>query len=268
MKILRALAVLLIAQFSSFYVNAQNSPDYSAYSYETYIHNGDTLRYRMLQPAGYDSQKSYPLIVFLHGSGERGTDNAAQLLHGGSLFLKDSLRQRFPTFVIFPQCPPDSMWASVKVKRDSTGKATKWEFSDGTDRQSTPGMLVKLLVDSLVKAEKVNSRQLYLGGLSLGGIGTYDMLARYPKMWAAAFPICGIGNVGNAAKFSKVPLWIFHGDADRSVPVSGSRDYAAALKQLGADVKYSEYPGVGHNSWDNAFAEPELLPWLFSHKKK
>jgi len=268
MKIFRALTVLLTVQFSCLYAGAQTNPDFSAYSYETFIHNGDTLRYRMFEPEGYDSQKPYPLIVFLHGSGERGTDNAAQLLHGGSLFLKDSLRQRFPTFVIFPQCPPDSMWASMKVTRDSTGKAIKREFSDGTDRQSTPGLLVKLLVDSLVKTEKVNSKQVYLGGLSLGGIGTYDMLARYPKMWAAAFPICGIGNVNTAVKFAKVPIWIFHGGADNVVPVSGSRDYVEALKKLKADVKYSEYPGVGHNSWDNAFAEPDLLPWLFSHKKK
>ena len=268
MKIRRTLAVLLIVQFFCLCAAAQTNPDFSAYSYETFIHNGDTLRYRMLEPAGYDSQKPYPLIVFLHGSGERGADNAAQLLHGGSLFLKDSLRQRFPTFVIFPQCSQDSMWSSMKVTRDSTGKVIKREFSDGTDRQSTPGLLVKLLVDSLIKIEKVNSKQVYLGGLSLGGIGTYDLLARYPKMWAAAFPICGIGNVSTAAKFAKVPLWIFHGGADNVVPVSGSRDYVEALKKLKADVKYSEYPGVGHNSWDNAFAEPDLLPWIFSHKKK
>jgi predicted peptidase len=268
MKIFRTLAVLLTVQFFCLYADAQTNPDFSAYSYETFIYNGDTLRYRMLEPAGYDSQKPYPLIVFLHGSGERGSDNAAQLLHGGSLFLKDSLRQQFPAFVIFPQCPADSMWASMKVTRDSSGRAIKREFSDGTDRQSTPGLLVKLLVDSLIKIEKIDSKRVYLGGLSLGGIGTYDMLARYPKMWAAAFPICGIGNVSTAPKFAKVPLWIFHGGADNVVPVSGSRDYVEALKKMKADVKYSEYPGVGHNSWDNAFAEPELLPWLFSHKKK
>jgi predicted peptidase len=268
MKILHAFILFFMIQSLGFSVQAQDKPDFSAYSYETYVHNGDTLRYRMLQPAGYESQKAYPLVVFLHGSGERGTDNAAQLTHGGRLFLKDSLRQQFPSFVIFPQCPPNAMWASMKLQRDSSGNVTKAEFSDGTDQPATPGLLVKLLVDSLVKAGKVSSKQLYIGGLSLGGIGTYDLLARYPDMWAAAFPICGIGNVDNAVKFSKVPLWIFHGDQDKSVPVSGSRDYYAALKKLGASVKYSEYPGVGHNSWDNAFAEPGLLPWLFSHKKQ
>jgi len=264
MKTFRALALLLFTYLSSM---AQTTPDYSAFSYETFVHNGDTLRYRMLKPLHYESQKAYPLVMFLHGSGERGTDNAAQLLHGGSLFLKDSLRQQFPAFVIFPQCPPDSMWANMKVKRDANGKAIERSFSDGTDAEATPGLLVKLLTDSLVKAGKVDSRKLYLGGLSLGGIGTYDILARYPGMWAAAFPICGIGNVDNAAKFKKVPMWIFHGAEDSVVPTFGSKNYYEALKQLKADVKYTEYPGVGHNSWDNAFAEPNLLPWLFSHKK-
>lgn len=264
MKPFHAFFLLLLIQLSA---NAQTTPDYSAFSYETYVHHGDTLRYRMLKPLGYASQKAYPLIVFLHGSGERGTDNAAQLLHGGSLFLKDSLRQQYPAIVIFPQCPPDSMWASMKVERDATGKTIGRSFSDGTDAEATPGLLVKLLTDSLVKAGIADKKRLYLGGLSLGAIGTYDILARYPDMWAAAFPICGIGNADNAPKFKKVPLWIFHGADDKVVPPIGSRNYYEALKKLGADVKYTEYPGVGHNSWDNAFAEPGLLPWIFSHKK-
>ncbi|WP_218162128.1 dienelactone hydrolase family protein [Chitinophaga sp. CF118] len=241
--------------------------DYSAYSYETYIHNGDTLRYRMLLPVNYDSQKSYPLVIFLHGAGERGGDNAAQLLHGGSLFLKDSLRQQYPSFVIFPQCPKDSTWAPLRLNRDNTGKVTGLIFSEN-DREPVPGQMVKSLLDSLLKTGKINSKKVYIGGLSLGGMGTFDLITRYPKVWAAAFPICGAGNAATAARFAKVPVWIFHGGADPVVPVTFSQDYYKALKALNADVQYTEYPGVGHNSWDNVFAEPGLLKWLFSNTKK
>lgn len=241
--------------------------DMSAYSRELFVKGEDTLRYRMLTPANYDTHKAYPLIIFLHGSGERGSDNAAQLLHGGALFVKDSLRQAFPAFVIFPQCPDNQSWAPFRMKRDSTGKVTGAEFL--TEAPPTvPGALVRSLLDSLLASGKIDTKRVYIGGLSLGGMGTFDMLARYPDMFAAAFPICGAGNVKTASNFAKkVPLWIFHGGADPVVPPDFSRAYYAELQKLGSEVKYTEYPGVGHNSWDNAFAEPGLLPWLFEHHK-
>ena len=262
------LTLFCLAVVSEPAASAQNMPDFSQYSYEVFVHHGDTLRYRMLTPLHHDIQKQYPLVIFLHGSGERGFDNAAQLLHGGSLWLRDSIRQDFPAYVIFPQCPKDSSWAPLKVRRDSTGKPIGMIFSDLQEPGTVPEQLVKLLADSLVSSGKIDSKRIYLGGLSLGGIGTFDLLARYPDMWAAGFPICGAGNVADAVKFNKIPLWIFHGGADPVVPVRGSQEYYKALQDLHAEVKYSEYPGVGHNSWDNAFAEPELVPWLFSHRKE
>lgn len=241
--------------------------DMDAYSRESFIKNGDTLRYRLLTPANYNVHKTYPLIIFLHGSGERGSDNAAQLLHGGALFLKDTLRRDFPAFVLFPQCPSDESWAPFRMQRDTTGKVVGAEFLPDAP-PTVPGALVKALLDSLLASGKVDVKRVYLGGLSLGGIGTYDMLARYSGTFAAAFPICGAGNVKTAAAFAKkVPLWIFHGAEDAVVPPDFSRGYYAELQKLGSEVKYSEYPGVGHNSWDNAFAEPDLLPWLFRHHK-
>lgn len=267
MKTFCYLISLVVMQLCSSYAQAQDTSPYSAYSHELYIHNGDTLRYRMLMPANYDVQKSYPLVIFLHGAGERGSDNAAQLLHGGDLFLKDSLRQQYPAFVIFPQCPKDSTWAPLRLNRDSSGKVTGFKFIEN-DRQPVPGQLVKSLLDSLLTTGKINSKKIYIGGLSLGGMGTFDLLARFPNVWAAGFPICGAGEAASAARFAKVPVWIFHGGADAVVPVVFSQDYYKVLKTLNANVKYTEYPGVGHNSWDNAFAEPELLKWMFSNKKK
>jgi predicted peptidase len=240
----------------------------SAYSHETFAQKGgDTLRYRLLTPVNYDTHKAYPLIIFLHGSGERGSDNAAQLLHGGDLFLKDSIRKDFPAFVVFPQCPQNESWAPFKLKRDSTGKVTGADFPADAP-PARPGVLVKALIDSLLATGKIDAKRVYIGGLSLGGMGTFDMLARYPGLFAAAFPICGAGNVQTVPVFAgKVPVWIFHGGADPVVPVAFSRNYYLELKKLNAEVKYTEYPGVGHNSWDNAFAEPGLVPWLFQHHK-
>ncbi|GAA0556316.1 carboxylesterase family protein [Chitinophaga japonensis] len=258
---------LLLFAFTLMNIYSMQAQDMSAYSHEIFYHGGDTLRYRLLAPAGADMHKAYPLIIFLHGSGERGRDNAAQLLHGGALFLKDSIRREFPAYVLFPQCPDNEAWAPFRLKRDTSGKVTGADFPVDVP-PTKPGALVKALLDSLLTTGKIDSKRVYLGGLSLGGIGTFNMLARYPDMFAAAFPICGAGNPETAANYAgKVPVWIFHGGDDKVVPVSFSRDFYAELKKLDAEVKYTEYPGVGHNSWDNAFAEPDLVPWLFRHHK-
>lgn len=265
MNLLKCLFILMMTMISFSHTQAQ---DMEAYSREAFISNSDTLRYRWLTPAGLDVHKKYPLIIFLHGSGERGSDNGAQLLHGGALFLKDSLRQAFPAYVLFPQCPQNEAWSPREAQRNDSGKVIGMSFP--ADAPPTkPGALLKALLDSLIASGKIDTRRIYIGGLSLGGMGTFDMIARYPDLFAAAFPICGAGNVQLASRYArKIPVWIFHGDADPAVPVKYSRDFYAELKKLRAEVKYSEYPGVGHNSWDNAFAEPQLLPWLFRHRKK
>lgn len=242
--------------------------DLSAFSNEAYYHNGDTLRYRLLMPANYDIHKKYPLIVFLHGAGERGSDNNAQLLHGGTMFLRDSLRSKYPAFVLAPQCPVNNSWAPMQMERDSTGKIVKASFP--VDGQPTvPAKLLNQLLDSLLATGKIDKKRVYIGGLSMGGMGTFYLITKRPELFAAAFPICGAGNVEEAGRFAKkVPIWIFHGGADPVVPVAASRAYDAKLKALGAEEKYTEYPGVGHNSWDNVFVEPELFKWLFQHKRK
>jgi predicted peptidase len=130
--------------------------------------------------------------------------------------------------------------------------------------------LVKELVDSLSNNKIADSKKIYLGGLSLGGMGTYDLLIRYPGYFAAAFPICGAVNIPVfLAQAHPLPMWIFHGGLDTTVPPTFDRDLYKALMTRGAtSVMYTEYPTVKHNSWDSAFAEPKLLPWLFSAKKK
>jgi predicted peptidase len=223
----------------------------------------------MLYPLSFDSAKQYPLVVFLHGAFEKGRDNNAQLDIGGRFFLRDENRKNFPAIVIFPQCPENDSWVYFDTKIDSaTGLVKEWGFPF-LKKPTAPTALLKELLDSLLNQHFVDKSRIYLGGLSQGGMGVYDMLARYPGIFAAAFPICGAGKISTAKNFAgKTALWIFHGEKDDIVPVYFSRDYYQRLQKLGADVKYSEYPGVFHNSWVNAFGEKELLAWLFSKSKK
>ncbi len=243
--------------------------DLSLFQKASFTRDGNTLLYRILYPLNYNKAKQYPVITFLHGSGERGSNNEAQLTHGGAMFLNDTLRRTLNAIVIFPQCPNDSMWRHMKVSEDSSSISGHTFDLTFTSTPTTPALLVKLLLDSLVSSKKADKKRMYIGGLSLGGFGTFDMIERYPAFFAAAFPICGGGDTKMASKFSKnTAVWLFHGDADKSVDVKNSRQYYAALQNLNAAVKYTEYPGVAHNSWDNAFKESTLVPWVLSHSKK
>jgi len=257
-----------------FFITILSAPVYllaqgaDAFKKINFTREGNTLPYRILYPKNYDKSKSYPVLTFLHGSGERGDNNEAQLTHGGKLFSNDSVRNTFNAIVIFPQCPRDSTWNYFRSKRDSASPGGRSIDFTLSPRPTTPAGLVKLLLDSLIASRAADPARMYIGGLSLGGFGTFDMIERYPDFFTAAIPICGGGDTSLANRFAKkIAVWIFHGDNDQSVHVQYSRQYYAALKNLGADVRYTEYPGVGHNSWDNAFAEKELLPWLISKTK-
>jgi len=239
--------------------------DKSLYKKEIFIVNNDTLPYRILLPLNYDAKRKYPLIYVLHGAGERGNDNEAQLVHGAGLFLKDSIRQNYPAIVVFPQCPAKSFWANTTFSQDTAGK---WSIQFQAEGEPTIAMdLAQQLLKSIIDEYPVNTKQVYVGGLSMGGMGTFEIVRRNPKLFAAAFPICGGAAPSTASKLTKVKWWVFHGDADAVVPPAFSRAMVDALKKEGADVKFSLYPGVNHNSWDNAFAEPTLLSWLFAQHK-
>ncbi len=226
---------------------------------------GNVLPYQILFPKNYDRTQKYPLVLLLHGAGERGTDNEKQLTHGAKLFLEEKNRADFPAIVVFPQCPPESYWSSVKIDREKRPMSLDFSYAD---QLNWPTQAAVDLVKSLLKTESVDKKKVYLMGLSMGGMGTFETLSRYPKLFAAATPICGGGDPDLARKYAKrLPLWVFHGDADNVVEVKYSREMVAKLKELGANVQYTEYPGVGHDSWNNAFAEPKLLPWLFGQKK-
>ena len=239
--------------------------DVSLYQKHLYISDNDTMPYRLLLPDNYDAAKMYPLIFFLHGAGERGNDNELQLVHGAKLFLKEEVRKNFPAIIVFPQCPASSFWSNVNFIRDSSGKRT---FIFQEDGEPTIAMkLAQELLMSILKTYPISKKQIYVGGLSMGGMGTFEIVRRNPKLFAAAFPICGGANVATSTALKKTKWWVFHGGKDDVVPPKLSQDMVDAMKKEKTTVKFTLYPNANHNSWDSAFSEPDLLSWLFAQKR-
>jgi predicted peptidase len=219
---------------------------------------GEKLKYRLLKPADFDADKKYPLVVFLHGAGERGDDNEAQLVHCMAQFCTAEHRRQYPCYVLAPQCPAGQKWADVDWSVD------KPEYPEKISRSLD---LTLQVVEAMLADSAVDKNRLYLAGLSMGGYGTWDALARRPDLFAAAIPICGGGSVDTVAAFKDIPLWCFHGASDNVVNVEKSRDMIAALKTAGGEPRYTEYPGVGHDSWTQTFASEETFQWLFAQKR-
>ena len=254
------LFLLIIASANSF---AQTT-DFSLYQKQVYIKGSDTLPYRILLPLNYDASKEYPLVIFLHGSGERGNDNQAQLAHGGDLFLQDSVRKAFPAIIVFPQCPVNSFWSNAKIIPDSTNRV--FIFSTG----GTPTTAMRSLIDLLSELKhnyKIDKHSVYVGGLSMGGMGTFELVNRKPAIFAAAFSICGGADTAIAPTIKHTAWWLFHGLKDNVVNPQFSVKMSEALKNAGAEVILNLYTNDNHNSWDDALAEKDLLPWLFSHHR-
>ena len=227
--------------------------------------NSDTLKYQELLPENYNSQQKYPLVLFLHGAGERGSDNQAQLTHGSLMFTNPVNQEKYPAIVLFPQCPNNSFWPfelRPDVKFDINAFPVDYKISSVMQA-------VKDLLDKYIASGSVDTDRIYIMGLSMGGMGTFDMVCRFPDVFAAAIPICGGVNPERLKSAAgKVKFRIFHGDKDFVVPVDNSRKAYCALKKYGADVEYFEIVGCDHASWNPAFNQPDFLSWLFNQKKK
>ena len=230
------------------------------FSKELFVSDKDSLPYRLLLPKNFDNDKKYPLIIFLHGAGERGNDNELQLVHGKDLFINMNKKNTFPSIVVFPQCSKNSYWANVSRINNSFSF-----LGDPTENKSLK--LVEGMINELQSNFKINSNQIYVGGLSMGGMGTFELVYRNPDMFAAAFAICGGANPKIGEKISKTNWRIYHGDKDFVVPVKLSIDMYNSIKSFNKNVYLKIYPNVNHNSWDNVFREPDLFKWLFSNSK-
>lgn len=222
------------------------------------------MPFRILKPKDLDPAKEYPLILFLHGSGERGTDNQLQLKHGGSFFASDSIREKYPAFVVFPQCPPGKNWHTGNY---IMGPSFRLYTFPKEKKENQQLKMVEYILRSLQEKYKIDQNRIYLGGLSNGAMGTYELVRRNPDRFAAAVAICGGANPAIADRLKSPSWWIFHGDMDNVVSFELSVNMFYAIRALNPDVKLTIYEGVKHDSWTNAFAEPGLMEWLFSKQK-
>ena len=262
---LSRLAVLVFLASFGFSAMADDGSDW--FAKRTFTNSdGQSLHYRVHFPNVDPTTKEIPLVLFLHGAGERGYDNEAQLKHGVREFLREGRSERFPAIIIAPQCPREKRW----VETDWDLKSGKETFSK---KPSDSMKLVFQLVDEVRAQQRVDATRLYVTGLSMGGFGSWYAAATYRGTngdgFAAVLPICGGGDPLWADRYAATDVWAIHGDADGVVPVARSREMVAAITRAGhpGELRYTEYPGVRHDSWTRTYSTEETYRWLFNQSR-
>ncbi len=249
------LSALLLSLLATAGAAQQETPDtavagFSAGSYRS--PSGEAMQYRLFVPPGYDTNKKYPIVLWLHGAAGRGSDNFSQLsggnFAGSHLWMTPENQAKYHAFVLAPQVDVTKGWARPHT--------------------NTPPVAIRLaleILDTVEQKYSIDRAREYVVGQSMGGEGVWAALSIAPARFAAAIAICGYGDAYMIPRVAKVPVWIFQGEEDPVVPVSRARAWVGELRKAGGAPKYTEYPGIGHNAWDVAFKEPELAAWLFSN---
>jgi predicted peptidase len=219
------------------------------------------VHYQLFVPPGPSGSRRYPLLVILHGAGSHGTDNLRQLSSPVGTVIDQAQRQE-PSFVLVPQDPAGDKWVT------SSGEAPYRNYRQSERPQSAASGMVLAGIEELIEKYPIDPDRIYLTGGSAGGTGTWDLITRNGVgRFAAAVPITGANDPSRADVIARLPIWAFHGAQDVTAPVENTREMVAHLRALGSAVKYSEYPDVGHESWNRAYAEPELFRWLFAQRR-
>lgn len=227
---------------------------------------GLTLRYRLFVPADYDPAIRYPLVTFLHGHGQRGDDNVKHVTAGALLWTQPETQKSHPAFVLAPQSPANDGWGRPEGYRGYPA--------------SSPVHALFELLDDVERRFSIDPARRYITGQSAGGHGSLLAMKRQPRRFAAAILVCPAGEpgrfpdippetegVGVVAGIEHIPLWFFHGTADDVVPADLTRQRVDALRKAGGAPRLTEYPGVKHDAWHRAYAEPELVEWLFAQHR-
>jgi predicted peptidase len=198
--------------------------------------------YLLYLPQDYGRDKSvrWPLVLFLHGSGQRGDDLEKVKVHGPPQLVAEG--KQFPFILVSPQCPENGWW------------------DNETDRLTA-------LLDEIEKKYRVDKDRIYLTGMSMGGYGTWALAAKQPKRFAAIAPLCGAGNPFHAPMIKDIPMWVFHGDQDGVIPLARSQEMVDAVRAEGGHPKFTIYPGVGHDCWDATYSNPEFWKWLLEQRR-
>jgi poly(3-hydroxybutyrate) depolymerase len=247
--LLSALATLPAQEFRSASVTVEEGP-----------FAGRSFRYRVHVPDDLGADERVPVLLFLHGAGERGDDNEAQLRHLPEKLVRPEYRRRFRSIVVAPQCARGAMWMKVDWQKRESEQATA----------DSPWLDVALacLLKTLGEEEACDPERIYLTGLSMGGFGSWHLAARAPRLFAAVVPVCGGGDPAEAARLARLPFSVWHGAADTVVPPERSRTMVGAVRAAGGTAHYVELPGVAHDSWTAAYRlEGAALDWLFARRR-
>ena len=212
---------------------------------------------RLLKPNNLEKRQLYPLIVSLHGAWERGNDNQRQLKYLPQQMAQSYWREKYPCFLLAPQCPLMINWSSTANSLESA-----------EDNEQNLLDQIHEMIQDVSSKYPIDKRRIYITGYSMGGFGTWSMIARYPNTFAAAVPICGGGNTDTVSRFLHLPIWVAHGDADQVVPVTGSRAMVDTFRNMGGVPIYKELQGVNHDSWTQTYEDSNgMMAWLFQQRK-
>jgi predicted peptidase len=216
--------------------------------------SGETMLYRLFVPPDYDPSQKYPIILWLHGAAGRGSDNVSQLsggnFSGSHIWTKPDIQQKYHAFILAPQVDVNKGWARPHT--------------------NTPPVAIRLALEILNEVEtkyNIDRTGEYAAGQSMGGEGVWAALSTAPQRFAAAIALCGYGDAYMITRVAKIPVWIFQGEEDPIVSAARMREWVKQLRGAGGAPRYTQYPSIGHNVWDAAFAEPDLAGWLFSHHR-
>jgi predicted peptidase len=237
---MKRLIVFLVLVTGFLYLSAQENQNKNAeMKFTKTIQQDIEVNYLLYLPENCSEEQGYPMILFLHGSGERGNDINLVEKHGPP---KVASKMNLPFIVVSPQCPAEYLG---------------WDTDE-----------LKLLLDEIIETYPVDTNRIYITGLSMGGFGTWDMAIKYPEYFAAAIPVCGGGNSLRVCRMKDVPVWAFHGQLDDIVPLSKSEEMIEKLQSCGGDARLTVYPEANHDSWTTTYENPEIYNWLLNHRKE